>query len=355
MPEPINKLRCVVVSCFDRGANPMALAGNRTLANNHRVALGAWPLGIEDPRTCTLEALFNHVNHSGYDGVEIDHRFLRQMNYFPDASDSVLARRARRAAEQAGSRIFGSTIHLFDHELRERDWLDKVVDKIQFSRDLGGEYVSFQLGLHPDYLNTGGVYRQDQVYLAWCADRIHQLRSSAWHHGMNFYVETHIRKISEDPQAFARILEMATCEVNGDLSHYLYRGIIQGEPLHAIYHWMGHSHVRLCRVHGDLSAEVLHPEVDWHVQDELGTHVGLTWQAFRMMMPGLSGGLSSRTLVGESGQAHLVGNGLDQDVLLVPLYRAMARYADAQAQGIVFNVETPGDLDPWGRSRSNGG
>jgi hypothetical protein len=51
------------------------------------------------------------------------------------------------------------------------------------------------------------------------------------------------------------------------------------------------------------------------------------------MKPGLHGGPSSRTICGETGPLHLVSDTLTQDAALVPLYRAMARYADAAAQG----------------------
>ena len=57
---------------------------------------------------------------------------------------------------------------------------------------------------------------------------------------------------------------------------------------------------------------------------------------------------SSRTISGESGAMHLVKDTLSLDASLVPLYRAMARYADASAQGIRMKVEEPDDLRPWG-------
>ena len=75
---------------------------------------------------------------------------------------------------------------------------------------------------------------------------------------------------------------------------------------------------------------------------------GVTWQMFQLMKPGLAGGLSSRTISGETGPMHLVKDTLTQDASLVPLYRAMARYADASAQGISLKVEDPADLKPWG-------
>jgi len=104
---------------------------------------------------------------------------------------------------------------------------------------------------------------------------------------------------------------------------------------------VGHAHVRMARMFGDLSAVVEDPKADW----EAG---GVTWQMFKLMKPALAGGLSSRTLSGETGPMHLVTDTLTQDAALIPLYRAMARYADASAQGVSFKVDSPSDLAPWG-------
>ena len=118
-------------------------------------------------------------------------------------------------------------------------------------------------------------------------------------------------------------------ELNGDLSHYYYRGISQGRYVAFVYllsppAWtllccclrcvydinsvlcacrpvppdsflprvlgkVGHMHQRMCRQHGDLSANVLDddPATDWDAR-------GVTWQAFEYAKPALAGGLSSR-------------------------------------------------------------
>jgi hypothetical protein len=66
------------------------------------------------------------------------------------------------------------------------------------------------------------------------------------------------------------------------------------------YHYhAGHTHQRMAREHGDLSADVEDPEKDW-------AEKGLTYQAFEAMKPAFVGGLSSRCVVGESGPMHLV-------------------------------------------------
>ena len=110
-------------------------------------------------------------------------------------------------------------------------------------------------------------------------------------------------------------------EVNADISHYVYRGIKKGNALAKILArvgarqnfssqarelpedrpWCdaGHTHQRMAREHGDLSADVEDPEKDW-------TDKGVTYQAFEAMKPAFAGGLSSRCIVGESGPMHLV-------------------------------------------------
>ena len=65
-------------------------------------------------------------------------------------------------------------------------------------------------------------------------------------------------------------------------------------------------------------------------------------EAFRAAAAGLRGGLSSRVVVGEAGPIHLVRDPLAQDARMVPLFRAMAAYADASARGEAAPaVETP--------------
>ena len=49
------------------------------------------------------------------------------------------------------------------------------------------------------------------------------------------------------------------------------------------------------------------------------------------MLPAFKGGLSSRTVVGESGPIHLVKSSLETDARLVPLYRYMCEHCDREA------------------------
>ena len=325
----------------------MPLGYNRVLGDKskldqtrpHRVALGHWPAIIEDPRTRTFEALINHTVLSGYEGVEF--AMERLLQYFPGDRPSLIARKVRHLLEQANLPLFGSTLKTPDEMLRQLHWIDAVIEEMKLVQDMGGEYASIQFFLHDDYLNTGGAYRVDERYLRWCADRVSQMREAAWALGMNFYLEVHFDRITEDPAACCRILELVTCELNGDMSHYLYRNITRGEYVDTVFKHIGHTHVRMARVHGDISAEVEDPKADWQ-------QGGVTWEAFKFMKPALESGLSSRSIVGETGPMHLVKDSLTQDAALIGLYRAMARYADASAQGIAMKVDSPDDLRPWG-------
>merc|ERR1711920_399178 len=153
----------------------------------------------------------------------------------------------------------------------------------------------------------------------------------------NFYVEAHIERISEDPEAFCKIFDYCKneFEVNADISHYLYRNICRGLHFDRIMGRVGHCHIRMCRKHGDLSADVgVHfdhigpvgmPAADWDDK-------GVTWQAVEAMLPALKKGLTSRAIVGEAGPAFMVPDALLLDTKLVPLYRRMASIAEGSHQ-----------------------
>ena len=325
----------------------MPLGYNRVLGDTrkspesrpHRVALGQWPAGIKDPRTETLPAFIGHLTSSGYEGVEMSYDAFNK--YFPGDSPAAVAAKTRRELEKAGLQAFGATLYIADETPRKLRWINGVVDQMKLIQDLGGEFASFQFNIHPEYANTGGDYREDEEYLRWCADAVALLRDNAWKLGLNFYLEIHVDRITEDPAGLCRILDLATCELNGDLSHYLCRGFTKGKHVNRILDLVSHSHVRFARQYGDLSAEVNDPKADWE-------NKGVTWQLFNFMKRTLKLGLSSRTITGETGPIFDVKNALTQDASLVPVYRAMARFADASVQGMNIKVDEPGDLKPWG-------
>ncbi len=305
----------------------------------HRVALGGWPSMVDDPRAKTFDAIVSFLVTNGYEGVEWDLNLFKR--YMPGESDQTVISKSVAKLEAAGLKNFGATHFSNDNAARQLRWADKMKDQFKLTQDLGGQYVGHQFSIHPDYMNCGGSYRSDEEYLRWCADRVAEVRQAAWDLGMNYYLEVHVDRITEDPQALCRILDLCACELNGDLSHNLARGITRGVHVDRINQHVQHSHVRMARQYGDLSAVVEDPKKDWESK-------GVTWGLFQIMKPSLAHGYSSRTLVGETGPMHLVKDTLTQEAALVPLYRAMARFADAGAQGVAMKVDEPGDLKPWG-------
>jgi hypothetical protein len=101
---------------------------------------------------------------------------------------------------------------------------------------------------------------------------------------MNCYIETHVGRVTEDPEAFCKIMDRCRVpfETNGDLSHYVYRGLRSegagAEDVSRILSVMGHTHQRMARDFGDLSAVVEDPAQDW----EDG---GMTFRAFEFSKP----------------------------------------------------------------------
>lgn len=154
-----------------------------------------------------------------------------------------------------------------------------------------------------------------------------------------------MQRVSEDPEAFCKIMDRSAVgdklEVNGDLSHYFYRNIQKGKDFDRIMGRMNHTHQRLARPFGDLSVECSDPAANWEAGGE-------TWQAFRYTRKGLRGGLSSRVIAGESGPMHGCKDPLTLDASLVPLYRHMAKVADAEAAGTPMQEQKdPSEYNPF--------
>ena len=312
----------------------------------HRVALCEWPADQArhngDGRTATARALFKWLNKNGYDGIEATAPYFAA-KFFPGKPMDEVATAAKAAAEAQGMRIFGANVWwCFDCGWDDGSIIHEMKEQVRLTKLMGGEYVTFQMWLKPDACGDGGAYRNDEPYLEELARRVEKLHQICFEQGMNCYIETHVGRVSEDPEAFCKVMDKCRVafETNGDLSHYVYRGLRSSGPgsehVQRILERMGHTHQRMARPFGDLSAVVDDPAEDWD-------QAGLTWSAFEFSLPGLRGGLSSRVICGESGPMHLVTDPMSQDAKLVPLWRAMARYADASARGEEPDITSPDD------------
>jgi len=328
-----------------RGEPTQRRRGNVPLADKHRVALSAWTvMGAKwggAPQVQTLEGLMRHVALSGYDGIEINVAQLRKLYFDEGASDRAVVRAAQAAARSAGldgaAVATGSLLHVTDggpttgvaavhFDWAQEDLEGRISAALEADKQLGAGYATFQLHLPPSKMSTGGAYRRDSAYIALCAQRIATLQRLCFKLGLNCYLETHYGRITEDPAATVAILEQCEeeIELNGDLSHYIFRGIKQGQLLDRILDRVGHTHQRLAKHYGDLSADVRDLRGDWKQK-------GLTYDAWKMFKRATVQGLSSRTIVGETGALHLVDGprSLQLDAQLVPLWRMFARHADA--------------------------
>lgn len=318
---------------------------NYPRSKNHRVGLCEWPASQArfngDVRTTSLDALFSHVQKSSYEGVEMSLGFFQE-RYFLNMSRNEVAEKVKQKAEDYKIQIFGANIWwCFDYP--EQDWgkfLEEMHDEACLTAKMGGEYLTFQMWITPEYLDTCGAYRNDDVYLKKCARRIEDLHAVTSLYDLNCYIETHVQRISEDPEALCKIMDQCKInfEVNGDLSHYIFRNLRNDYPdMKRILDRMGHTHQRMCRKYGDLSVNVEDLEKDW-------INKGVTWEAFEFSKPGLKNGLSSRVICGESGPIHLVSDPLTTDAKLVPLYRLMCKYADSFISGDPMHVNKPSDF-----------
>lgn len=332
---------------------------NIPMASHHRVGLCSWTVkgGLVqgDPRVQTLDSLFKHTDACGYDGVEISFvqfkglYLKRQMELSEadgTAADDSFAAEIRAAAAKHGVSVLGATYHIMDGAAAEAgapDFSDpdlhcKLSRRMKLDKSLGSEYVNFQIFLPPEYMHTPLAWRDDDDYLARTVDRAIFLRDLCWSHGLNAYFETHIDRWGEDPVFFRKVLESSRSrgglEANGDLSHYLYRGFINGKDVAAVLEAVNHLHVRMARMHGDLSIETLDPARDF-------ADGGPTRQQWDMILR--TGPLSSRTICGEAGPFNLVTKTLDQDARMVPMLKALAAVKDGST------VHLSPDFNPFGK------
>ena len=322
---------------------------NTILADRHRVSICGWPIrgarDKNDPRVKNIKSLFEHTWQSGYDGIEISVEDMLAM-YPKEAkkmSSLEFAQMLKEEADEHGIQIFGSLYLVTDNtpvaerprphdmDFTEDDFWVRMEEKLRLDVAAGAEYVTYQICLPPRFMNTGGAYRGDVEYYQTVCERLERLTQLCHMLNLNVYFETHIDRISEDPIAFAEIIQLyedtygRKLELNGDLSHYIYRGITKGESIENILSRVNHMHQRMARTHGDLSVNVVDPIEDWN-------NKGVTYEAFELSARVLKngGGLSSRTISGESGPIHLCTDPLSNDAKMVPLLRAMCSVADGE-------------------------
>ena len=323
------------------------MTANRTLADKHRVCITSWPIcgGPNALDSNDVNSVFAWCTAHGYEGLEVSVDDFRG-KWFPGEPYDIVVARVNEAIAASGVPVVGALYHVtdgdqgtpdrrmhkdgtrLDLDFHDVDVWEEMARRLDLDAAIGATYITYQISLPPKYFQAGGEYRHDTAYHKRVGLYIARLQAMCFARGLNFYVETHVDRISEDPEGFCAIMDACPVyfEVNADISHYNYCGITKGPFLERILGRVGHTHQRMARQYGDLSADVPDPSQDW---DEKG----LTFQAYASMEKALKGGLSSRCIVGESGPIFLVTDALGLDATLVPLYRAMARRADAEAAG----------------------
>ena len=144
------------------------------------------------------------------DGIECGCDDLKEMAFFPwSTPNSEVAQEVGKAARAVGfPRALPSTGVLYKVidgndppfpgclEFSDPLMLTKFSQKLRDDQALGAEYATLQIFLPPHYLNCGGSYRRDTAFLHLCAQRITELQRVAHSQGMNFYVETHVDRVS---------------------------------------------------------------------------------------------------------------------------------------------------------------
>eukprot|EP01047_Picozoa_sp_COSAG01_P094646 COSAG01_NODE_25513_length_742_cov_1.339036_1_plen_125_part_10 len=95
----------------------------------------------------------------------------------------------------------------YDLDFADADFWEEMGRRLRLQRTIGAEYITYQLSLPPGLQNTGGEYRNDVAYLRRVAHDIARLQRLCFAEGLNFYVETHVARVSEDTEAFAKIMQ----------------------------------------------------------------------------------------------------------------------------------------------------
>eukprot|EP01084_Bolivina_argentea_P051139 94058_1 len=341
-----------VITTASSNDKTQRMTGNRILSDKHRIAIAGWPVhqstngNPNDNRINTLEALTKYLKHAGYEGIELKFAHFKNM-YYKDSllSNLEIAKEIKEKFDKYGLKIFGVLLHSKSEHWDKQNvdkYLSDLRESLQYNKAMGAEYVTFQIWLPEKYLYGDGSYRNNNKLLEEYINRIGILQSICYENELNFYVETHVGRLSEDPEAFVKIMNgyNGSFEINGDLSHYICRGMLSGPFVDEILSKMEHTHVRMARVYGDLSVDVIDPIKDWNDEN------GVTQTYWKFTKKGFKNGLSSRVIVGEAGPMHLVDDALKQDKKMVPLLKSMAKYCDLQAQTNNFDKQNFNPFQP---------
>lgn len=196
------------------GASPADAAHmseNRPLGNRHRVGITAWAL--RDPRAQpgldetakslrSYESMLRWIKNAGYDCAELTVDDFRAAVTWgtPHASPREIVRNVQQAVRATGLPVCGGLYHIsdgtFDPGLPQQldfempDFWQRMEEKVPLEKEIGAEYLTFQICLPEHHMNTGGAYRNDEQYLTLCAQRIARLQQICFKNGLNFYVPT---------------------------------------------------------------------------------------------------------------------------------------------------------------------
>eukprot|EP01083_Nonionella_stella_P107809 312728_1 len=159
------------------------IASNRVLSDRHKVALAEWPVIMADMNTDTrvnsLDALVDYLRISGYDGIEMSFENFQSLYFSGDdqskLSNPEMIRIIKSHFDAANLRIFGILLHS-----RDGDWsadnvdqyLSDLKESLYWNRQLGVEYVTFQIWLPERYMTGDGSYRNDDSLLKEYIERV---------------------------------------------------------------------------------------------------------------------------------------------------------------------------------------
>ena len=238
-----------VAFAWSAPAQAATMAENRPLGGpsaRHRVALTAWPINDDPCGTfSSAQELFAHAKRAGYDGLELTVDDFRK-SFFPGRTYQEITREVRTLSASSGVQIVGSLYHVSDggwrreHEdgapgrwdldFNDPDFWEALDERVQADKELGSEYVTFQISLPPEHLNTGGEYRDDRAYVQRAAERIARMQEVVFRHGLNFYVETHIDRLSEDVvQTYQMVFEMLDIDGGGTIDFNEFKVLMGGK------------------------------------------------------------------------------------------------------------------------------